>query len=138
MTARMLPANPSGGDAHETDFVYYTPDANPNPQDTLCGGHPEWAGLLCNSRPAAQPGTPTAALPNLATTHVQSYNMYGQPEVTVDTNGNDNRTTTIGYDAAGRPVSQHVTGSAGAGAPLPTITTTYDPNTGLPTTTSDG
>jgi hypothetical protein len=66
LTQRMLPANPSGGDAHETDFVYYT--AGTNSQDSSCGNHPEWAGLTCDKKPAAQPGT--SGLPNLATTQL--------------------------------------------------------------------
>ena len=62
----MLPANPSGGDAHETDFVYYT--VGTNAQDSSCGNHPEWAGLECDQKPAAQPGT--SGQPNLPTTQV--------------------------------------------------------------------
>jgi RHS repeat-associated protein len=133
LTARMLPANPSGGDAHETDFVAYTAGSN---TPSSCGSHPEWAGLPCYTTPAAQPGT--SGLPNLATTQVTEYNTYGEPETAVQTNSSDNRTTTIGYDAAGRPTSQSITGTSGAGTGLPTITTTYDPATGLPYTTTDG
>jgi RHS repeat-associated protein len=132
MTARMLPANPSGGDAHETDFIYYTADASSG--DSACNSHPEYAGLLCKTKPNTQPGT--VGLPNLATTQITKYNMWGQAEVTVDTNGSDNRTATIGYDAGGRPVTQTIT--ATAGATLPQITTGYDATTGLLATLSDG
>jgi RHS repeat-associated protein len=134
LTARILPANPSGGDAHETDLEYYTADGSAH--DLACRNHPEWAGMPCYTAPAAQPGT--TGLPNLATTQVTKYNVYGEPETTVDTNGTDNRTTTIGYDAAGRQTSQSVTGTSGAGTSLPTITTQYDTSTGLSWKTSDG
>ena len=133
MTARILPAHPTGGDAHETDFVYYT--AGPNTPAT-CGGYPELATLFCHAQPAAQPGT--SGLPNLATSQVTAYNMYGQPETTVDTNGTENRTAAVTYDAASRQTSQHVTGTSGAGTARPTVTTAYDTTTGQPYTTTDG
>jgi RHS repeat-associated core domain len=132
MTSRVLPANPSGGDAHETDFIYYT--AGTNSLDTACGNRPEWATLQCKKKTAAQPGT--SGLPDLPTTQATKYSMYGGPEESVDTNGSDNRTTTIGYDAAGRPLTQSVT--ATIGTTLPQVTTAYDTSTGLLTTTGDG
>ena len=134
LTARILPGNTSGGDAHETDLVYYT--AGTNSQDSTCGNHPEWTGLVCDKKPAAQPGT--TGLPNLATTQVTKYNIYLETETTVDTNGSDNRTTTIGYDAGGRQISQQTSGTSGAGASLPTATAAYNTSTGLPYTTTDG
>jgi RHS repeat-associated protein len=133
MTARILPAHPSGGDSHETDFVYYKAGSN---TPSSCGGHPEWATLLCVRQPAAQPGT--SGLPNLPANQVTKYSMYGRVETSTDTNGTDNRTTTIGYDATGRPTTQHVTGTSSAGTALPTITATYDTSTGMPYETTDG
>ena len=132
MTARRLPASPSGGDAHETLFIAYT--AGTNPTDSACSNRPEWAELPCKQTPAAQPGT--SGLPDLPTTQVTKYDIYQQPEETVDTNGSDTRTTTITYDAGGRQSTKSVTSTVGTS--LPTITSTYDTSTGLPYTTSDG
>ena len=106
----ILPANPSGGDAHETDFIYYT--AGTNSADAACGNRPEWATMQCKKKPAAQPGT--AGLPNLRRTQVTKCSMFGQPEESVDTNGSDSRTTTITYDGAGRALTQGISATAGA------------------------
>ncbi len=132
MTERRLPANPSGGDAHATKFIAYTADGSS--PDSACRSKPEWATLPCKQFPAAQPGT--AGLPNLHTTQVTKYNMYQQPETSVDTNGSDNRTTTLGYDAAGRSTTNSVTSTIGTS--IPQVTGAYDTSTGLPTTTGDG
>lgn len=132
LTARRLPANTSGGDAHETLSIYYT--AGTNTQDSACGNRPEWATLACKTLPAAQPGT--SGLPNLPVTQVTKYNLYQQPEESVDTNGSDNRTTTLSYDTAGRKTTQAI--SSTIGTSLPDVTTTYDTSTGRATTTSDG
>ncbi len=132
MTARILPANPSGGDAHETDFIYYT--FGTNSLDSACGNKPEWAGMQCKKTPAAQPGT--SGLPNLHMTQITKYSMLGQPEESVDTNGSDTRTTTVTYDSAGRGLTQAV--SSTIGTSLPQVSNAYDSSTGLPTTTTDG
>ncbi len=132
MTARILPANPSGGDAHETQFIYYT--AGTNSADSACGNHPEWATLACKTLPSAQPGT--SGLPNLHTTQMTKYSMYGAAEETIDTNGSDSRTSTITYDGAGRALTQSVVATVGTA--IPTSTNAYDATTGMPTTTSDG
>jgi RHS repeat-associated protein len=132
LIARTLPANPTGGDAHETDFLYYA--AGTGSGDAACDNHPEYATLLCKTQPAAQPGT--SGLPNLATSQVTKYNMWGEAETTVDTNGSDSRTTTIGYDAAGRQITQSI--NATIGASLPQVTTGYNTSTGRLRTTTDG
>jgi len=132
LTARILPANPSGGDAHETDFVAYT--AGANTADSACGYQPDWAGLACKQAPAAQPGT--SGLSNIPTTYVTKYNLYGQAEETVDKDGATAlRTSDVSYDAAGRTTSQSISSSIGTA--VDTITTAYDTTTGLPTTTTD-
>lgn len=136
LTERRLPANPSGGDAHATVFVYYT--AGTNSQDTACGNRPEWVGLACKQAPAAQPGT--SGLPTLKISYLTKYNIYGQPEEAKDndTAGATLRTTTIGYDIVGRQTTQTITGASGTGAAVATSTTAYSTTTGLPTTTTDG
>lgn len=132
MTERRLPANPAGSDAHATKFIAYT--AGTNPADNACGNRPEWATLPCKQLPAAQPGTP--GIPNLPTSQVTKYNLYQQPEQSIDTNGTTNRTTTIAYNAAGRQTSQDVESTIGTD--IPPVTSSYDTATGRPTTTSDG
>jgi RHS repeat-associated protein len=133
LTERRLPGNPSGGDAHATVFVHYT--AGTNSQDGACGNRPEWTGLACKQAPAAQPGT--SGLPTLKVSYVTKYNLYGQPEETQDkdTTGATLRTTTVGYDTAGRQISQATSGVSGTGAAVNPSTTAYDTNTGLTTTT---
>jgi RHS repeat-associated protein len=133
LTARILPANPSGGDAHETDFVYYT--VGTNSADSACGNQPGWAGLPCKQAPYAQPGT--SGMPTLPITYTTQYNMYGQPEEAVDkdTTPATIRTADVSYDSAGRPVSQSLSSSVGTA--VDTITTAYDTTTGLPYTTTD-
>jgi RHS repeat-associated protein len=139
LTERWLPKATDSGtppgdvDKYKTQFVYYTAGTT---TPTSCGGKPEWSGLLCFTKPAAQPGTP--GLPDLATSQVTAYNMYGQPEAITDTNSSNNRTTTIDYDPAGRQTSLHVTGTSGAGTAMPAVTSAYGTTTGLHTTTADG
>jgi RHS repeat-associated protein len=131
MTARILPANPSGGDAHETDFVTYT--AGTNSLDSACGNQPDWAGLACKKAPAAQPG---GGLPNIPNTYITKYDLWGNTEETIDKDGTTTlRTTDTSYDSAGRPTSKSITSSVGTA--IDTITTAYDTTTGLPYTTTD-
>jgi streptogramin lyase len=64
-----------GPNAHDQKTIYYS--AAPNETYTTCGKHPEWAGLVCQTRPAKQPEL--AALPQLPVT-TTSYNMWLEPE----------------------------------------------------------
>jgi RHS repeat-associated protein len=132
LTARRLPATPSGGDAHETLFLAYT--AGTHPSDSACGNRPEWAELACKQLPAAQPGT--SGLPDLPITQITDYDLYQKPLETIDTNGSDTRTATITYDDAGRETTHAI--SSNVGTSLPTITTDYDDDSGRVSTTSDG
>jgi RHS repeat-associated protein len=122
------PANPNGGDARAKQSIYYSGSAS----DPACTGHPEWSGLLCKEKPAAQPGSP--GLPDLPVT-TYTYNRLGEQRTTTETVGSTaQRTTSITYDAAGRPLSTAI--SASEGSPVPTVTTGYDAATGLATTTT--
>jgi RHS repeat-associated protein len=129
VTETRMPANPNGGDAHSTDTIYYT--AGANPADSDCGNLPEWANLACKVKPVAQPGT--AGLPDLPV-RTYTYNRLDQVISDADTVGDNTRTTTTNYDAAGRKTSTSMT--ATIGDPLPTVSLGYDSTTGLPTTTS--
>jgi hypothetical protein len=120
-----MPANPEGGDAHATQAIYYTAGES---EVEGCGGRPELEGLVCQTRPAAQPETP--GLPDLPVT-TTAYKIYGQPTVISEAVGESVRTATIEYDDAGRPLSSHL--SSTDGKPLPKVQMLYDEETGLPT-----
>ena len=127
--ASVAPGNPSGGDAHETDTTYYR--AGTGSGITACDSTPQFAGMVCETAPAAQPG---GALPAIPTT-TYSYDLYDNKATRTDTSGASTRTWTYTYDSAGRP---HTTAVTGPGTTVPTVTTNYDTATGLPSTTTDG
>jgi RHS repeat-associated protein len=125
-----LPGNPAGGDAHSTKTIYYTKEANPSP---ACGGHPEWAGLPCEVKPAAQPGT--SGQPELLVTRYKSYSVLDKPVEIVESPGGTEtsiRRTVISYDGAGRVTQMSETGG---GVKIPPTQALYDAATGLPTET---
>ncbi len=87
----------NSGGPHTTQTIYYT--AGANSLYPACGGHAEWATLPCQEQPAKQPET--SGLPSLPVS-TYTYNVWGEPLTTTDTNGSSTRTTTITYDGAGR------------------------------------
>jgi RHS repeat-associated protein len=109
--------------AHATQTIYYSAAANE--AHKACGEHPEWANLPCLTQPAEQPGT--SGLPNLPITTV-TYNMWDEPLTTTSTVGSNTRTTTMSYDAAGRPLTSETTSTEGA--TLPKVTDKYSEATG--------
>jgi RHS repeat-associated protein len=128
-----IPAAGNTG-AHTTQTIYYSAGANqayPN-----CAKHPEWAGLPCEGKPAAQPGA--TGTPNLPET-TYTYNIWNEPLTVTDTAGTTTRTTTIAYDAAGRTLTSSITSSIDKA--LPTVTDEYSAETGAlvkQSTTSEG
>jgi YD repeat-containing protein len=100
---------------HDTKTTYYTAAANSTHKE--CGEHPEWANLPCRIEPAAQPADTSEGMFELPVTWVERYNMYGQPETTVETSGTATRTTSVSYDEADRVLSSHVTSSVGTEQP---------------------
>lgn len=126
--ATIMPGNPTGGDAHETDTTYYR--AGTGSGVAACDSKPQFAGMVCQTAPAAQPG---GSLPSIPTTSL-TYDMWGNTLTRTDTSGATTRTWTYTYDAAGRLSTTAVTGP---GAALPTVTTNYDAATGQPSTTTD-
>lgn len=118
---------------HDTQTIYYT--AGANSKAASCGEHPEWAGLLCQTQPAAQP---EASLPKLQVT-TTTYNMWDEPETITNTSGTTTRTTTNSYDAAGRLKTTTTTSTVGTA--LPTVTYGYAAETGAlitQSTTAEG
>jgi RHS repeat-associated protein len=109
--------------AHDTQTIYYSGGASTQP--AYCGEHPEWAGLPCQKRPAAQP---EGSLPPLATTTTSAYNVWLEPLTSFSSAGSSTRTATMTYDEGGRPSTSAI--SASVGAPLPTVTDEYSSETG--------
>jgi len=126
---RRLPANPAGGDAHATKFIYYDGSANgPDPECRSGGGY---SGLICRTMPAAQPAP---GQPELLVTKYRSYNQLGEPtEVTESPGGKEvtesTRKTITSYDAAGRTDTSR---QIGGGKELPPTKIVYSTATGMP------
>ncbi len=118
------PKGPNGGDAHAVQTIYYS--VGTNSSAAVCGNHPEWAGMACMAKPAAQPGT--VGLPSLPVT-TTTYDMWGAPAVVTDSADGRTRTTTTTYDAYGRPTRTAVVSDAGE--PMPPVEYEYDPVTGV-------
>jgi RHS repeat-associated protein len=104
--------------AHDTKTVYYS--AKEEAEVSTCRNHPEWAGLPCQTGPVTQPG---GGLPELPVTTITAYNMWDEPETTVETVGSTTRTKTDTYDAAGRLKTTATTSTVGAA--LPTVSYGY-------------
>ncbi|MFE2279388.1 RHS repeat-associated core domain-containing protein [Streptomyces sp. NPDC059454] len=114
----------SGSDAGTTITTYYTADGT-----GTCGGRPEWADQVCRIAPAADVtggGSNPAQLP----TKVLEYGLFGQATKIIETANGVTRTTTTGYDPAGRATT--VSMSGGVGTAVPSGTTAFDEATGLP------
>ena len=110
---------------HDGKIVYYTPSGEASV--AACRDHPEWAGLVCRTEPAAQPGDVSEGLPSLPLTTV-SYNIWDEVETTTEVFGSQTRTKTETYDAAGRAISSEETSSVDAS--LPRVTNAYNTETG--------
>jgi RHS repeat-associated protein len=120
---------PGGGSTTNTpstiNTVYYSSGANS--AHTACGGHAEWAGMICLKGAGGQSDTG----PEVPTTQT-TYDMYNQPLVLTESNsGGVLRTTTYTYDAAERQVSETIVGANGTGTPIPTRRDVYDPTSGF-------
>jgi RHS repeat-associated protein len=129
VTERSLPAKPEAGDAHTTVTTYYSSDGH---SEGPCANNPAWAGLPCKVAPAAQPGT--AGQPELLVTNYKRFSPLGQPlEITESPGGKGEnaRTTTLTYDAAGRQKTKKI---EGGGSSFPKVETLYSSTTGMPTT----
>jgi YD repeat-containing protein len=113
------------GTVHDKQTIYYS--AATNAQYPTCGGHVEWEGMPCITRPGAQPVGSQA--PSLPTTTIESYNMWGEPETTKETFpanekfAETSRTKKIEYDEAGRPASSEEKSTSAVDKALPKVTT---------------
>jgi streptogramin lyase len=122
-----VPAVNGNEGSHDAKTIYYT--AKGEAETVTCREHPEWAGLPCETEPAAQPGV--KGLPELPVTTI-TYNMWDQPEKTVETFGSGTeakeRTKKTTYDTIGRPMSSEETSSIDK--ELPKVTDKYNKTTG--------
>jgi streptogramin lyase len=117
--------------AHDTETIYYT--AKTEAEVEACREHPEWAGLPCETKPVAQPGT--NELPELPVTTI-AYNMWDQPEKITEEFGTTKRTKKTTYDSAGRPLTSEEKSSNDKEPPesvdkeLPEVTDKYNKTNG--------
>jgi RHS repeat-associated protein len=126
---RTLPGKlADSSEAHTTKTVYYTKEGS-----TPCGGNARLAGLPCEVKPGAQPGT--SGQPDLVVTRYAAYSIFDRPSQIVESPGGTEqsiRKAFIAYDEAGRQTKQALIGGGVAMTPSQTI---YDPLTGLPVET---
>ena len=124
------PSDSSGGTAGDTHTVYYT--AGTNSQLSSCGDEPEWANLVCETYPAAQPSD-AATIPTITYTY-DAYQSVLTETKAYGSTGTETITNT--YDGADRLLTSATsTTGTGMGAALPETRTVYDTQTGLPTDT---
>ncbi|MHB2000902.1 MAG: virginiamycin B lyase family protein [Solirubrobacteraceae bacterium] len=125
ITPGALYANPG---ARRSRVIYYSSGTEAGVE--ACENHPEWAGLTCRSEPAEQPADTAEGMPSLPVTTVR-YNMYDQPEATIEAFGALTRTRTTTYEEADRPAETSVSISgASKDMPLPPTTYKYSPTDG--------
>jgi RHS repeat-associated protein len=124
-TETRQPSNEGGGGAGTTKTIYYGESS-----DADCLLKPQWGGLPCKVKPAAQPGEG----PNLPETWIASYSTLGQPtKIVQQTPGAGEagkRETLISYDPAGREATKQI---IGGGASIPKTETQYSSLNGMPT-----
>lgn len=118
----------TGNDAGAMFTTYYMAGGT-----GTCGGRPEWADLVCQTGPSAAitgGGTNPTQLP----TRTVEYGLYGQATRVTETANSVTRTTTLGYDTAGRPTTVTIAGGAVPPfrRPLPATTTSADRQTSRP------
>lgn len=120
----------SGSDAGATVTTYYSATGS-----GACNGRPEWADLVCSTGPGGSVtggGSNPTALPTKTT----EYDRWGDTTKISEVSGSTTRTTTLGYDGAGRVTQRSITSTAGA--TVPDMTMTYDTTDGQLATTSNG
>jgi RHS repeat-associated protein len=128
--SRMPAANQSGSDAHTTKTYYYEAGSS-NVADCrtdVTGGRPDWTGLPCQIRPAAQP---TSGLPDIPITTYEYSRLYQvDKEIEKTPGGTTIRIADPQYDDAGRMTSEEIVSPTSEGTSLPKRFTDYHPDTG--------
>lgn len=131
VVSRSQPSS-NGSDAGTTTTAYWTATGG-----APCGGHPEWADLVCRTAPGGAI-TGGGSNPTERVTATTTYDALGNPVTLTETANGVTRTTTTSYDTAGRPTGAAVSG--GLGQAVQAGTSGYDPATGqlASATTPDG
>ncbi|MEU2620945.1 DNRLRE domain-containing protein [Streptomyces sp. NPDC007157] len=122
VTSNSQPSSTTGSDAGTTTTTYYTATGS-----SPCGGHPEWADLVCQTAPAGAI-TGGGSNPSQRATTTTTYNLYGSPSTVTQTANGVTRISTTTYDAAGRKSTVAVSG--GVGQAVQTTTTAYNASNG--------
>jgi RHS repeat-associated protein len=129
--ASTRPAGSTGSDAATLNYDYYTADGS-----GTCGNRPEWAGLLCRTKPAAAI-TGGGSNPAEAVTSVTTYDRWGNVATLAETANGTTRTTSGTSDSAGRVRQGAISG--GTGQAVGSSTVTYNADNGqIATQTSNG
>ena len=127
VTEERQPSDTEGKKAGTTKTVYWT--AGANSEESKCGFKPAWAGLPCFTKPVAEP-SPAEGNPWIPWTRFTKYSALDQLEESYESiNGGIVRTTTLTYDAAGRPATSRQKGN---GAEILAIQSTYSETNGQP------
>lgn len=120
-----LAPNPGNEGAENSKTIYYTAAANA--EYANCGGHPEWANLVCQTEPAVQPGD--SGPPGLPVT-TTTYNVWDEPETVVEKIGSVTRTIKKSVDTGGRELFSEETTTSAEDAPLTKVSFEYNSETG--------
>jgi RHS repeat-associated protein len=130
----------TGSDARTSLTIFYT--AGTNTQDAACGNKPEWAGNACVTKKAGPVvgGDPSRGMStNLSERRVTSFTRWGDTaQVTETVTGTTpvaTRSTTTGYDAAGRVTGVAITSTNDGATPVPATSTDYSTSNGQVTAT---
>jgi RHS repeat-associated protein len=128
-TETRQPSDTKGEKAGTTKIFYYE---SGSPAGGVCSGSnwSRYAGLPCEIRPAAQPGT--AGQPEILVRKFLAYDPLGSPtELTESPGGGapNVRKTVVTYDAAGRQLTSKI---EGGGSPIPKTETLYSTTMGMP------
>ncbi|WP_290514356.1 RHS repeat-associated core domain-containing protein [Aeromicrobium sp.] len=123
-----------GLDTRSTNTVYYTADTSASRSE--CRSKPAWAGEVCWTGPAGQPGS-GQPIPATSTT---GYSIMLSPTRVEEASGAVTRVDISEFDPAGRTTTSSTTtsGLAKADRAVPATTTTYSPTTGAVTAVSNG
>jgi streptogramin lyase len=125
ITETRAPEGASGNSPRDEQTIYYTSTANS--EAAQCGGHPEWSGLVCETRPAKQPESTVA--PKLPIKEY-TYNIWNEPVTTTETFGAAKRVMTRTYDQSGRLTKGATTATGSNDPTLPAVSDEYSEFTG--------
>ena len=124
----------TANDVRSTKYVYYTANADASVAD--CRNKPEWAGLLCQTKPG---GNPSAGHP-VPTIQISGYTMRWSITRTAELGDTAKRVSAVDYDYVGREEGRlvEVTGSGATSTAVADKTMSYSTSTGALTSIAAG